>query len=106
MSLTSMPLSGDVLSWHLYVIKLIQRLSISRDCFIALMYENGIGCGVHYIPLHLHPYWRNTYNLTPEMFPVSQSIYEQSVSLPIYSKMTDEDMERVVSTVAKILNNA
>ena len=106
MTLPSMPLSGDVHSWHLYVIQLNQGLSISRDRFIELMYENGIGCGVHYIPLHLHPYWRNTYNLTPEMFPVSQSIYEQSVSLPIYSKMTDEDMERVVSTVAKILNNA
>lgn len=106
MTLPAMPLSGDVHSWHLYVIQLNQGLSISRDRFIELMYENGIGCGVHYIPLHLHPYWRDTYNLTSEMFPVSQRIYEQSVSLPIYSKMTDEDMQRVVSTVAKILENA
>ncbi|XDZ67109.1 DegT/DnrJ/EryC1/StrS family aminotransferase [Alphaproteobacteria bacterium LSUCC0226] len=106
MTLPSMPLSGDVHSWHLYVIQLNQGLSISRDRFIELLYENGIGCSVHYIPLHLHPYWRETYNLTSEMFPVSQRIYEQSVSLPIYSKMTDEDMQRVVSTVAKILENA
>ena len=106
MTLPSMPLSGDVHSWHLYVIQLNQGLSISRDRFIELMYENGIACGVHYIPLHLHPYWRDTYNLTSEMFPVSQRIYEQSVSLPIYSKMTDEDMQRVVSTVAEILENA
>lgn len=101
-----MPLNEDVHAWHLYVIQLNKELPLSRDRFIELMYENGIGCGVHYIPLHLHPYWRDTYKLTPEMFPVSQRIYEQSVSLPIYSKMTDEDMERVVSTVAKILNNA
>ena len=105
MTLPSMPLSGDVHSWHLYVIQLNQGLSISRDRFIELMHEDGIGCGVHYIPLHLHPYWRDTYNLTPGMFPVSQRIYEQSVSLPIYSKMTNEDMQRVVSTVAKILEN-
>ena len=105
MTLPSIPLSGDFHSWHLYVIQLNQGLSISRDRFIELMYENGIGCGVHYIPLHLHPYWRDTYNLTPGMFPVSQRIYEQSVSLPIYSKMTNEDMQRVVSTVAKILEN-
>ncbi|XDZ65406.1 DegT/DnrJ/EryC1/StrS family aminotransferase [Alphaproteobacteria bacterium LSUCC0684] len=106
LTLPPMPLNEDVHAWHLYVIQLNKELPLSRDRFIELMYENGIGCGVHYIPLHLHPYWRDTYKLTPEMFPVSQRIYEQSVSLPIYSKMTDEDMERVVSTVAKILNNA
>jgi len=106
LTLPPMPLNGDVHSWHLYVIQLNKDLPLSRDRFIELMYESGIGCGVHYIPLHLHPYWRDTYKLTPEMFPVSQRIYEQSVSLPIYSKMTDEDMQRVVSTVAKILENA
>jgi len=106
LTLPPMPLNGDVHAWHLYVIQLNKDLPLSRDRFIELMYESGIGCGVHYIPLHLHPYWRDTYILTPEMFPVSQRIYEQSVSLPIYSKMTDEDMQRVVSTVAKILENA
>lgn len=106
LTLPPMPLSGDLHSWHLYVIQLSQGLSISRDRFIELMYENGIGCSVHYIPLHLHPYWRDTCSLTPEMFPVSQRIYEQSVSLPIYSKMTDGDIERVVSTVIQILKNA
>jgi dTDP-4-amino-4,6-dideoxygalactose transaminase len=106
LTLPPLSLSGDVHAWHLYVVRLNQGLSISRDRFIELMYENGIGCAVHYIPLHLHPYWRDTYNLTSEMFPVSQRIYEQSVSLPIYSKMVDEDMEMVVSTVTKILKNA
>lgn len=106
LTLPPVPSNGDMHSWHLYVIQLNQDLKISRDHFIELMYESGIGCGVHYIPLHLHPYWRDTFNLTPEMFPVSQRIYEQSVSLPIYSKMTDEDMDKVVSTVTEILNNA
>ena len=106
LTLPPMPLKGDVHSWHLYVIQLNKDLSFSRDRFIELMYENGIGCGVHYIPLHLHPYWRDTYKLTPEMFPVSQRVFEQSVSLPIYSKMTDEDLKRVVSSVTYILKNA
>jgi len=106
LTLPPMPLSGDIHSWHLYVIQLDKGLSISRERFIELMYENGIGCSVHYIPLHLHPYWRDSYKLTPEMFPVSQRLYEQSVSLPIYSKMTDDDMDKVVSTVTKILKYA
>ena len=67
------------------------------------MAEEGIGCSVHFIPLHLHPYWRDTYNLTPEMFPVAQSIFEQEVSLPLYTKMTEEDQLRVVLAVRKVL---
>lgn len=101
--LPPMPLDGDLHSWHLYVIQLNHDLPISRDCFIKLLYDNGIGCSVHYIPLHLHPYWRDTYNLTPEMFPVSQRIYEQSVSLPIYSKMSNNDVKRVMDCVENLL---
>ena len=99
-----MPLKGEMHSWHLYVVQLKRGLSISRDRFIELMYAKGIGCSVHYIPLHLHPYWRDTYKLTPEKFPVSQKIYEQSVSLPIYSKMSDLDAGRVVKAVCEILS--
>ncbi|MDD3530337.1 MAG: DegT/DnrJ/EryC1/StrS family aminotransferase, partial [Gallionellaceae bacterium] len=70
-----------------------------RDEFIERMFAQGIGCSVHYIPLHLHPYWRDTYQLRPEMFPASQRIYERSVSLPIYSKMTESDAVRVIEAV-------
>jgi dTDP-4-amino-4,6-dideoxygalactose transaminase len=58
---------------------------------------------VHYIPLHLHPYWRDRYALEPAMFPHSQKAYERLVSLPIYSRMTDADVERVVSAVRQVL---
>ena len=71
--------------------------------FIEKMFMQGIGCSVHYIPLHLQPYWRDTYHLTPEMFPNSQYIYERCISLPIYSKMTDTDIERVIIAVKKAL---
>ena len=97
------PEVGDVHSWHLYVIRLADTLKIGRDQFVERMFEQGIGCSVHYIPLHLHPYWRDTYQLTPEMFPVSQAIYERTLSLPIYTRMTESDVERVVMAVKKAL---
>jgi dTDP-4-amino-4,6-dideoxygalactose transaminase len=97
------PATRDIHSWHLYIIQLQDGARVSRDQFIERMFEQGIGCSVHYIPLHLHPYWRETYNLKPEMFPNSQRIYERCVSLPIYSKMTDADVERVVGAVKDAL---
>ncbi len=91
--------AGDVHSWHLYVIQLADHANIERDVFIERMFEQGIGCSVHYIPLHLHPYWRDAYKLTPDMFPVSQRIYERTVSLPLYSRMTEKDVARVVAAI-------
>ena len=95
--------AGDVHSWHLYVTQLADDAGVPRDTFIERMFEQGIGCSVHYIPLHLHPYWRDTYKLTPDMFPVSQRIYERTVSLPLYTRLTDSDVERVVAAVKKAL---
>ncbi len=94
---------GDVHSWHLYVIQLGKSVGISRNRFVEQMFELGIGCSVHYIPLHLHPYWRDTYGLRPEMFPVSQKVYERTLSLPMYSGMKDADVERVAEAVRKVL---
>lgn len=95
---------GDVHSWHLYVLRLADDASISRDRFIEEMFSRGIGMSVHYVPLHLHPYWRDTYNLAPEMFPVSQKTYETTATLPLYTRMTDEDVERVITAVRAILS--
>ena len=90
---------GDVHAWHLYVTQLADGANVHRDVFIERLYDQGIGCSVHYIPLHLQPYWRDTYNLTPEMFPVSQRIFERTVSLPLYTRMTEADVARVVAAV-------
>lgn len=90
---------GDVHSWHLYVIQLGEGAGVTRDIFIERMLARGIGMTVHYIPLHLHPYWRDTYKLTPDMFPVSRRVYERSCSLPVYTRMTDADVERVLKAV-------
>lgn len=90
---------GDIHSWHLYAIQLNDSVITDRDLFVQKMFSQGIGCSVHYIPLHLQPYWRDTYKLTPEMFPVSQKIYERTLSLPIYTAMTEADVVRVVEAV-------
>ncbi|ACD95207.1 DegT/DnrJ/EryC1/StrS family aminotransferase [Trichlorobacter lovleyi] len=95
--------SGDTHAWHLYVIRLTDDAPVSRDRFIELMAEKGIGCSVHFIPLHLHPYWRDRYNLQPEDFPCALHTYEQAVSLPLYTKMSDDDQNRVIRTVKEIL---
>ncbi|MEO8620967.1 MAG: DegT/DnrJ/EryC1/StrS aminotransferase family protein [bacterium] len=94
---------GDRHSWHLFVIRLADDAPILRDAFIDQMYAAGIGCSVHFIPLHRHPYWRDSYNLTPDAFPNSERAYQAAVSLPIYSGMTAEDVSRVVRTVRQLL---
>jgi dTDP-4-amino-4,6-dideoxygalactose transaminase len=95
---------GDIHSWHLYVIQLeLEALTIDRNTFIELMAEQGIGCSVHFIPLHLQPYWRDRYKFTKEDFPVASDVYRRAVSLPIYTRMSDAEVERVIAAVRLIL---
>lgn len=100
------PLNGDIASWHLYVIRLEKGLKISRDEFINSMAKKGIGCSVHFIPLHMHPYWKRRYNFENEYFPVASDVFYRVVSLPIYTKMTEADQERVIKAVKEVLNYA
>jgi dTDP-4-amino-4,6-dideoxygalactose transaminase len=93
---------GDTHSWHLYVLRLADDCALERDVFIERMYAKGIGCSVHYIPLHLHPYWRDRYGLTPAQFPHSQKAYERMLSIPLYTAMTDADVQRVIAAVREI----
>jgi len=96
-------LSGNEHAWHLYMIRLKPEARIGRDEFIVKMTELGIGCSVHFIPLHLQPVWRETYQLTPEQFPVAQAAFEQEISLPLYTKMTEADQNRVIAAVRSLL---
>ena len=95
---------GDTHAWHLYVIRLTAAAGIGRDAFIQRMAEQGVGCSVHYIPLHLHPYWRDTYRLRPEQFPNSQALFESAISLPIYTRMTYDDQSHVLDAVRQALS--
>jgi dTDP-4-amino-4,6-dideoxygalactose transaminase len=94
---------GNLHARHLYVIRLTEDAGTGRDQFIEQMAEMGIGCSVHFIPLHLHPYWRDTYKLKPEDFPRAVKAYRQAVSLPLYTRMTDMDQARVITAVKEIL---
>jgi dTDP-4-amino-4,6-dideoxygalactose transaminase len=97
------PREGDTHAWHLYVLRLADGVTLSRDVLIERLFDAGIGCSVHYIPLHLQPYWRDRYALAPAMFPHSQRAYEHSLSLPIYPRMGDGDVQRVVDAVRSAL---
>ncbi|RMH61537.1 MAG: DegT/DnrJ/EryC1/StrS aminotransferase family protein, partial [Zetaproteobacteria bacterium] len=102
--LPAMPKKGDSHAWHLYVLRLRKEaLSISRDAFIEKMCEHRIGTSVHFIPLHMHPYWRDRYGFAPDDFPQAKRAYEEAVSLPIYPAMTDEEVERVIEAVRAIV---
>jgi dTDP-4-amino-4,6-dideoxygalactose transaminase len=90
------PRPGDMHAWHLYVVRLADDAGISRDVFVERLFAAGIGCSVHYIPLHLQPYWRDRYQLRAEQFPHSQHAFERLVSLPLYTRMSEGDVERVV----------
>jgi dTDP-4-amino-4,6-dideoxygalactose transaminase len=96
--------AGELHAWHLYPLRLRDHAPIGRDRLIERLFARGIGCSVHYIPLHQQPYWRQRYGLTPAMFPQSQHVYERQLSLPIYTRMTDADVERVIAAVAQGLS--
>ena len=95
--------AGDQHAWHIYAVRLADEATVTRDAFIESLFADGIGVSVHYIPLHQHPYWRDRYELKPEQFPHSQKAYERMVSLPLYTRMTDADVERVITAVRKAL---
>ena len=95
--------AGEMHAWHLYVLRLADGAGVARDRFIERLFDAGIGCSVHYIPLHLHPYWRDRYQLDAAMFQHSQHAYERMVSLPLYTRMSDADVQRVVQAVRQAL---
>ncbi len=95
---------ADLHAWHLYVVRLTDEAPIERDAFIESLYASGIGCSVHYIPLHQQPYWRDRYGLSASQFPHSQRAYERLVSLPIYTRMTRADVLRVAAAARVALS--
>ena len=94
---------GQQHAWHLYVMRLADDAGVARDRFIERLFEQGVGCSVHYIPLHLHRYWRERYDLREAMFPHSQQAFERMVSLPLYTRMDIADVQRVAAAVRTAL---
>jgi len=97
--------SGDH-AWHLYVLRLDAEAPISRDEFVAEMARRGIGTSVHFTPLHMLSYWRDSYRLRAVDFPVATEVFGQVVSLPLFSAMTDSQIERVVAATRAALGRS
>lgn len=94
---------GVLHAWHLYVLRLGRDSPVTRDVFIERMAEWGVGCSVHFIPLHLHPYWRDRYQFEANDFPHAYRSYTRAVSLPLYTRMSESQVERVIDAVRTIL---
>jgi perosamine synthetase len=91
-------------SWHLFILRLrTASLEITRSDFINQLKEHGIGTSVHFIPLHLHPYYQLIFGYRRGDFPHAEDAYSRCVSLPIYPDMTDCEVERVMNTVEDIV---
>jgi len=91
-------------AWHLYILQLnLERLRISRNEFVELLKQYQIGTSVHFIPLHLHPYYRETFGYRPQDLPQASAAFERIVSLPLYPKMTEAQVQHVISAVREIV---
>lgn len=91
-------------AWHLYVLRLhLDRLKIDRAQFITELANRQIGASVHFIPLHVHPFYRDRYGFTPSSFPVAFDGYNRMLSLPLNTTLTSADVGHVVDAVKDII---
>jgi dTDP-4-amino-4,6-dideoxygalactose transaminase len=95
--------SNRVHSWHLFPIKLrLDSLAIDRNQFLSELKGRGVGCSVHWRPLHLHPYYQEVFGWRPSDFPVATGMWERLISLPIFPNMKDEEVDFVVRTLREL----
>jgi dTDP-4-amino-4,6-dideoxygalactose transaminase len=91
-------------AWHLYPIRLnLDMLALDRAGFMEELKARNIGASMHFIPIHLHPYYRDKYGYKPQDFPVAYSHYLRIVTLPLNLRLTDADVEDVIEAVADVL---
>lgn len=101
-----LPPDGEGNSWHLYLMRIIpEKLKITREEFAKKMQEAGLGISVHFIPIFHFTYWRELYpDFTAENFPNAERQYNNTISIPLFPDMTDEQAQLVIDTVIKIGN--
>jgi len=93
-------------AWHLYVLRLrLEALRIDRDQFIEELTNRNIGTSVHFIPIHLHPYYRDKYAFTPESYPIAYSNYRRMISLPLNVRLSDADVADVIEAVRDVVSD-
>ena len=94
-------------SLHLYVIRLrLDRMRLGRDEVIEKLSELGIGTSVHFIPIHTHPYYKNKYGYEPGDFPVAFDAFERMISLPLHSRLNDDDLSYVIASVRDVVTGS
>jgi dTDP-4-amino-4,6-dideoxygalactose transaminase len=91
--------AGDAHAWHLFVLRLSDAATVTRDEVIQALSDAGIGTSVHYVPLHRQPYWRDRYGLRPEQFPVAEAAYQRMFSIPLFTAMTGDEQTRVIAAL-------
>jgi len=90
-------------AWHLYVLRLnLDTLTIDRARFIEELRARNIGTSVHFIPIHLHPFYRDKYGFAPDDFPIAYREYQRLISLPLHPGLSDEDVADVINAVTDI----
>lgn len=94
-------------AYHLYVVRLdLDKLGCSRDDIYRALRAQGIGVNVHYIPVHLHPYYRQRFGTGSGLCPVAEEAYERILSLPLFPTMTDADVSDVIEAVQEVVRSA
>ena len=103
-----LPPTGDdrIHSWHLFPIRLkLEELTIDRRAFLEKLRANGVGCSVHWRPLHLHPLYAERFGWEASDFPAATRLWQRVVSLPIFSSMTVSEIKHVIDTVKMLCAN-
>jgi dTDP-4-amino-4,6-dideoxygalactose transaminase len=91
-------------AWHLYIIRLrLEQLVCTRNQFLEELKSRRIGVSVHFIPLHIHPYYKKEFGYEPDDFPVAHGLFQRVISLPIYPGMSDDDVEDVILAIKCII---
>jgi perosamine synthetase len=91
-------------SWHLFAIRLrLDRLRIDRAQVIEELKQEGVGTSVHWIPLHMHPYYQHTYGYKPSDYPVAARVAGELISLPIFPRMSEDDIAIVCDALTRIV---
>ena len=101
------PVPDDrVHSWHLFPLRLrLERWTVDRNAFIESLRSHGIGCSVHWRPLHLHPYYQETFGWQPEHLPTASEVWERLVSLPLFPDMREDEFQRVTRVVRDLCHS-
>ena len=92
-------------AYHIYVIKLkLENLKCDRDTIFKALKAEGIGVNVHYIPIHLHPYYKKNLKTYDGMMPIAEKVYKQIITLPLYPLLDKIDIKDVIDAVYKVIN--